>query len=210
MKMWMGAAAVIGVVMIQAGSVHAADLIVPIDTVIEAGVPSGEEVELETVATADLDGATCEVRAVRRGSDQIETNSGNDLVVESGQDVAILEDVERTSRAVTAGSGITLGPSVTVKLVMGEEGRFSGGIDVEFDCGLFEVTGRATTESTSTAVESSDEPAQPADTMDPVSTATLTDLPDTGAEMVAGALIGLALLSIGAALVLVARRPATQ
>ena len=192
-------ACVAGLALLPA-TAHAADLTIPIDTSIDSGIAAEEEAELETVATGDLEGATCEVRSVRRDDAQVATNDGNDLVVRSGQDSTTLDDVEREPGAVTEGRAITLGATVSVTLVMGEDERFAAGIDVELDCAL--------SEETSAALEQAP-PADTAETAAEPAEAAPADLPATGSDDLVGALVGLVLVVVGSALVLVARGPAS-
>jgi len=118
----------------------AADITVPIDTVITGGVTPGEQVELSVTSSGPFEGSTCRVQAVRSGDGA--ARAGNDLAVTSGGAVVTLVDVERESAAVTDGSGsLTLGEVVTVELTMGADGSFDGDITLEFTCGGEDAAG---------------------------------------------------------------------
>ena len=115
---------------------HAADIVIPINTVIRAGqgYGPGDEILLQTVSTGAYEGRTCSVRAV--GQNQTSVHRDNNLIVASGGYSSILYDVERSPGAITEGPPITLGPVVTVTLQMGPraDGWFSAGINVELTC----------------------------------------------------------------------------
>jgi hypothetical protein len=111
---------------------HAADLSISLDTVIDAGVAEGGQVELTTVAADVLAGQSCVMRAVH-GSD--EAHRDNDLIVTSGDGTATLVDVEREPGAITEGSGpLILGEEIRVDLVMGADEQFSGDVMLELEC----------------------------------------------------------------------------
>lgn len=113
-------------------TVAAAELSIPIDTVITGGVAEGEQIELTVVSSGPLTGQTCTVRAIGGGAD---VHAGNDLIVSSGDGVATLMDVERAAGSVTEGDApLTLGDVITVELRMGAAGEFGGDIDLELDC----------------------------------------------------------------------------
>lgn len=82
--------------------------------------------ELATVdVPPELIGSTC--MAVADAVNNTSTHPGNNLVLSSGDTSATAFDVERAAGATTPFQGsITLGPTVTVTLVMGEDGTFSG------------------------------------------------------------------------------------
>ena len=190
-KLTGGIAAFAVVVLYGSSTAAAANLSIPIDTAISAGLAVGERTELVTVATADLAGSTCDVRSVRR--DQSTSNRGNDLIVTSGQGSTTLTDVEREPAAVTEGEAIMLGETVTVVLEMGPDEAFAGGIDVEFDC------------PDAAPVEAGDGGATPTDT--PTAVAEPGQIPETGAETTVAALLGGLFVVSGAALRRLARRP---
>lgn len=181
-------------VMLWATTAHAADVSIPIETVIEAGFAEGELVELATVPSADLVGATCTVRSVH-SSDV--TNRGNDLIVSSGNSSTTLTDVEREPGAVTEGSSITLGPNMTVSLLIGPDEQFAGEIDLELGCEGGGIDAAGVNEAAA---------ADPADAATPTVTPQ-GQLPATGWEATP-AILALAFLVVGSALRLAARRPA--
>lgn len=110
-----------------------ADLVIPIDTLIVAGVAAGDAVELTTVSSGPLEGRTCDARAIRRQGGPV--HAGNDLVVRSGTARLLLADVERDPDATTAGAEpIELGGTVTVELAMGPTELFAGDVVVELEC----------------------------------------------------------------------------
>lgn len=192
------AAAAVVIVMMAGSPAAAADVTIPIDTPIEGGIAPGEQAPLTTVATVDLEGATCQVSAVRTGGSQ--TNDGNDLVVSSGDDSTTLVDVERQLDAVTAGGTVTLGPTVSIELVMGEDERFEAAISVELDCG------RPAVGSTTPAESDTDSTDVAADAASPTSVP--SDLPNTGPAIGGGSSIAAAMVLVGASMVIAARRPA--
>ena len=119
------------------------------------------EISLDTVVTADEGSVTVLASAdtpaeiiglacvgVARAENQPSVHPDNDLIVTSGGDSIILEDVERTPGAVTTAEGLlTLGQTVTVSLRMGPDEFFSGGMvfTVE-DCAPPTTTTTTTTE----------------------------------------------------------------
>jgi len=195
----LGVAAFAVVIVMMIGSpAAAADLAIPIDTPIEGGIAPGEQAPLSTVATVDLEGASCRVSAIRTGGTRM--NSGNDLLVSSGGDSTTLADVERQLDAATVGGTITLGPTLSIVLVMGEDERFDAAISVELDCG------RPPLRSTTTAAESDTDSADVvADAAPPTSMP--SDLPNTGPAVGIDSLIAAAMVVVGASMVIAARRP---
>ncbi len=119
------------------------------------------EISLDTVVTADEGSVTVLASAdtpaeiiglacvgVARAENQPSVHPDNDLIVTSGGDSIILEDVERAPGAVTTAEGLlTLGQTVTVSLRMGPDELFSGGMvfTVE-DCAPPTTTTTTTTE----------------------------------------------------------------
>lgn len=101
---------------------------IPVDTVIYAD--PGSVIQLVREDTPpELIGTTCVGVAV--AENQSSVHPGNDLIIQSGGQSAVLADVERASGAVTPASGqIVLGSEVVVSLRMGEDGVFSGGLVV--------------------------------------------------------------------------------
>jgi hypothetical protein len=131
------AAVVASVALVAGGGLTAyaaADISVPLDTVIVGGVTPGEQVELSVTSSGPFQGATCNVQAKRSGGG--EAHAGNDLTVTSGTAVVSLVDVEREPAAVTDGSApIVLGEVITVELAMGPDARYDGDVALEFTCG---------------------------------------------------------------------------
>lgn len=169
--------AVLTTAVVGGAPVHAADLTIPLDTVIVSGVTAGTQVELAVASSGPLAGQTCAVRSVHRGAG--EAHPGNDLRVTSGQQTSTLTDVEREPGGVTDGApALTLADVVVVELVMGPDEAFGGDIDIELDCGP--------------AAAAAAEPGA-------------RTLPATGDETRIVALLGLVLLAAGTALVLLAR-----
>jgi hypothetical protein len=116
-------------------AVEAADLAIPLDRVVGPGEAAGTQFEVADVASADLNGATCIVRSVRRVEGPVVR--GNDLIVMSGGTSTTLTDVEGEPEAVVEGPSITLGPTIVVTLVVGEGGEYTGLINLELDdCSL--------------------------------------------------------------------------
>jgi uncharacterized repeat protein (TIGR01451 family) len=107
------------------------DISIPIETRAHGLV--GSEQLLATVGTGDLEGQECSVSATSENQSSIHPN--NDLVVASGSTSVVLEDVEGESGGTVHADGLlTLGTTVTVTLVFGEDQVFSAGITVNIDC----------------------------------------------------------------------------
>lgn len=157
-------------------------LAVPIDTVVRS--EPGVETLLATVAVDDeLVGSTCEVNVDAHNQESV--HPGNDLVIRSGDSTATLSDVEGASGADTVGSAqLTLGESLSVSLVMGSDGVFSGGFDVTFDCGLGD-TGSETTEPTTTTAADTTTTTVEGTTTTTASEATTTTVADATTTTVA-------------------------
>lgn len=138
-------AALVGGGLLVATGAHAADIVIPLDTVISSGVAEGDTFELALIAAGDLDGETCAVSTIHGG--RADVHPGNDLVVRSGADRTVLADVERESGAETAGaSPITLSNTITVELEMGPDQHFGGDLELTFVCGDQVAALRATPE----------------------------------------------------------------
>ncbi len=115
---------------------------IPIDTVVKA-----EEGSITVLATTDappdLIGTSCV--GVAEAINQSSAHNGNDLIVTSGDDSILLEDVEREPGAITTAEALlTLGPTVTVTLRMGPDEVFSAGLLFTID----ECTPPSTTTTT--------------------------------------------------------------
>lgn len=142
---------------------------VPLPTVVRA--PAGTEHLLASAsARADLVGVLCVVTV--RTSNQKSVHPGNDLVVASGGDSLVIEDVEGEPFAESGQEGtLRLGSEVTVTLVMGPDGVFSAGMTVKISCP--ETSSSSTSLPTSTTV---------APTTVPETTSTLPETTSTQAE----------------------------
>ncbi|MEX0797194.1 MAG: DUF11 domain-containing protein, partial [Acidimicrobiia bacterium] len=88
---------------------------------------------LATVETGDLEGQECSVSAT--SENQRSTHPNNNLIVGSGSSSVVLEDVESVPMGTVHAEGLlTLGPTVTITLVLGEDGVFSAGLTVHLEC----------------------------------------------------------------------------
>jgi LPXTG-motif cell wall-anchored protein len=123
-------------------SVHAADLLIPIDTFVDA--PTGSTVTLGTFSSAAVDGQTCTVTSM--GVNQESVHDNNNLIASSGGGSVTMLDVEGTPSKVSQAAGtLTMGATVTLSVFIGNQdsgldggvwsGIFSGGMNVEFECG---------------------------------------------------------------------------
>ncbi len=126
-------AMVAALMVVQAPPAQAAVVIsIPIDTVLHA--PVGSETLLATVPTGEFEGQVCTVSSIT-ADNQNSVHPNNDLVVASGGSSVVLEDVEGEPNAsVTADGELTLGDTVTVTLIMGDDHTFSAGVIVNLDC----------------------------------------------------------------------------
>lgn len=114
--------------------VAAADgsLSIPISTVVRGDAGSTHLLAQQEVEQ-DLRGMVCDIEAT--GENQKSVHPGNDIVIASGSDNVVLEDVERAANVITQADGqLTLGDDITVTLVMGDDRVFSGGMNLEFTC----------------------------------------------------------------------------
>jgi hypothetical protein len=101
---------------------------------------------------ADLVGTACGVTTRAENNQSI--HPGNHLVVASGGDRVTLFDVEGSSgKITTASSRLTLGVDVTITLIMGADGVFSGGASafVVVDCAPATTTSTSTTSTSTTS-----------------------------------------------------------
>ncbi|MDJ0792498.1 MAG: LPXTG cell wall anchor domain-containing protein [Acidimicrobiia bacterium] len=116
---------------IGASAAIAAEFEIPIDTVVRA--PEGSITPLTTVETPEeLVGAECQGVAEATNQDSVHPN--NDLIISSAGTSVTLVDVERAPGVTTVAAGtITLGPTVSVALEMGEDEVFSGGLVIVID-----------------------------------------------------------------------------
>jgi hypothetical protein len=105
--------------------------VIPIDTLVVAE-PGSITVLAEEPTPPELIGAACVGVAVAANGPSIHPN--NDLIIETGDTVAVLLDVEAESGKITDAVGeVTLGDTVKVSLQMGGDGIFSGGVTVLID-----------------------------------------------------------------------------
>jgi hypothetical protein len=122
---------------------------------------------------AELVGTSCGVSTRAENNDSV--HPGNDVVVSSGTDSVTLVDVEGSSgKVTTASSPLTLGTEVTITLIMGSDGVFSGGAAafVVVDCTPPTTTTTTSSTSTTTTTTSST-------TTTPASTSSTTTLVST-------------------------------
>ena len=126
-------------------------LTVPIDTVVRTE-PGVETLLASMPVDASLVGAQCDVAIDAHNQESV--HPGNDLVVRSGESSAVLANVEGQSGAdTTASAELVLGESLTVSLVMGSDGVFSGGFDLAFDCGSGSTGSETSVPVSTTAAE---------------------------------------------------------
>lgn len=105
---------------------------IPVSTVIRGPEGSAHQLASEPV-NPDYRGMVCSVST--EAENQSSVHPGNNLVVASGTDSVVLEDVERESGVKTTAAGeLTLGETITVTLVMGEDKVFSAGMTVDIHC----------------------------------------------------------------------------
>lgn len=125
-----------GVIAPPARAVDGFEVVIPIDTVVK-NVGVGSITPLESVQVpVENQGELCAV--VAHAENQTSVHPNNDLIVESGSTSAVLPNVERESNAVTDGVGtVTLGDTIKVSLLMGEDDVFSAGFDIIIDCTAF-------------------------------------------------------------------------
>jgi hypothetical protein len=109
-------------------------VVIPIDTVVRA--PEGSQTALATSAVpAEAVGQVCSV--VSHAANQRSIHPNNDLIVDSGASQVVLPDVESVPNSTVEATGpLTLGSSIEVSLLMGEDEVFSGGFDIVVECEL--------------------------------------------------------------------------
>ena len=105
---------------------------VPIETVIY-----GDEGTTHEITTRAIDsyyiGMECTVSATAKNQHSVHPN--NNLTVASGDTYVVLNDVERSGHVITQAKGtITLDDYLTVSVVLGSDGSFSGGMEVSVAC----------------------------------------------------------------------------
>lgn len=153
-----------------AGAQDAGRVEIPLGTVVYSA-PGVATVLGAATVPAELVGTSCGVSTRAENNDSV--HPGNDVVVSSGTDSVTLVDVEGSSgKVTTASSPLTLGTDVTITLIMGSDGVFSGGAAafVVVDC-TPPTTTTTTTSSTSTTTSSTT--TTPASTISTSSTTTL-------------------------------------
>ncbi|HEX2153539.1 MAG TPA: LPXTG cell wall anchor domain-containing protein [Acidimicrobiia bacterium] len=140
-------------VMLVTTGVNAQDasIEIPLPTVVRDG-PGSQHLLADQEVPTDLVGMSCTAQA--RAENQSSVHPGNNLVIASGGQEVVLEDVERAPGAVTTAEGsLILGERVTVTLVMGEDGVFSAGMSVELTCAPAESTTTTMSGPTTTVPE---------------------------------------------------------
>jgi hypothetical protein len=157
----------------------AQDVVVDVDLTTVVRGPEGSEHLLATQDVPDaLRGHSCSVRAVSHN--QHSAHPDNDLVVASNGVAAVLRDVERAPFALTVATGpLTLGPEVSVTLVMGPDEVFSAGIVVELRCRAVETTTTTRPETSTTDTTAPDTTTTVPATTTSTSSPTTTDTPST-------------------------------
>ena len=165
-------AAIVVLFVIGVPLARAAAFEIVIDTVVTAG-----EGSITVLATADtppdLVGFSC--AGVAQATNQPSVHPGNDLIVASGDDSIVLQDVEREPGAVTTVEALlTLGPTVNVALRMGPDEVFSGGLVFTIgEC----TPPTTTTEPATTTTEPATTTTEPATTTTEPATTTTTQTP---------------------------------
>ena len=108
------------------------DIVIPIDTIVR-----GEEGEVIEVASETVDpelvGATCLVELTDSNNES--THPNNDLIIATGGESFVAEDVETEANSTTIVDGdAVLGETVVVSIRLGPDGVSSGGLTLTFDC----------------------------------------------------------------------------
>jgi hypothetical protein len=214
--------AVLGVLLMLATSAAAShahiEISIPVDTFVQADEDS--TTELATVTVPDgFSGHICDVRA--HAENQSSVHPGNDLLVESGNSSVLLSNVEAASgQVIETDDPLELGEVITVSLLMGPDELFSAGLEVVVECLEEETTTTATVAPTDVTTTTADvSPTQETTTtadVSPAAESTSTSigdevlavevLPFTGSEDLPLGLLALALLALGALVVLSTRR----
>ncbi|MEZ5247344.1 MAG: hypothetical protein R2707_19815 [Acidimicrobiales bacterium] len=137
------------------GAQDAGRVEIPVGTVVRTA-PGVETLLGVAAVPPELVGTACGVST--RAENNQSVHPGNNLVVASGGASVTLADVEGSSgKVTTANSRLTLGVEVTITLVMGADGVFSGGASafVVVDCAPATTTTTSTSSSTTTTTASS-------------------------------------------------------
>lgn len=149
---------------------------IPLDTIVR-GDPGSEHLLGSAEVPADLRGETCPVAAI--AENQSSVHPGNDLLVATDGDSIVLENVERAPGVTTvAEDQLTFGSTLTVTLILGEDGVFSAGMVVKF-CDIPVTTTTTTVETTSTTEATTTTTTIPTTTTTTETTTTVTVLPST-------------------------------
>ena len=106
---------------------------IPVEHVYERGAP-GTSVAMGSADVADdLVGQTCNVVATVTNQESV--HPGNKLVVSSGDSIVEIGGIEDKAGAVTTqGGSLTLGETVTVAVVLGDDGATSLGSSLTVTC----------------------------------------------------------------------------
>ncbi len=172
---------------------------IPVSTIVK--VPPGTKKLLASEAVADeLIGQSCQVSA--EAQNQGSVHPGNDLIVASDGTAIAIRDVEGQAGGVTAANGsLVLGNDITVTLVMGEDGIFSAGITVTFDCRQDEPKPPQTPKKVSVCrnntvitIDETERLESDTDAPCPQVQGKTTSLPNTGIESAFGGFAGLSAL----------------
>lgn len=152
----------------SAGAIHE----VVIEYTVFRGPPGSETVIATEPIEPWLQGATCTVQvAVANNSSE---HPGTDLIFTSGSQTLVIEDVESEAGAVFEGEGeiIVEGESLTVSVLLGEDGVTSGGLAITFECDRQPPT-------TTTAPPGTEPPSPTSTAAPPPSVAPQTTVPPT-------------------------------
>jgi hypothetical protein len=152
-KSLMTAAAIVGALVIGFVSPAnaAEDFVIDIPESVLRPPPNPAEITTEEVP-GDLVGRACLVTLVASNNDSV--HEGNNLIVSSGDEEVIFENVESQAFQTTTAEGeIVLGETVTLELAFGKDRVSSGGLKLTFDCS--DRTTTSTTSTTSTMVPTS-------------------------------------------------------
>ena len=110
-------------------SIH---IVVAVTTVVFGSEDDVVELASEDVPE-EFQGQTCTVKAVSQN--QVSVHPDNDLRVVSGGSSVLLKDVEAVlGGTVEADGTLVLGSEIVVSLLLGPDGVFSAGIEIEVDC----------------------------------------------------------------------------
>ena len=129
----------------------------PPTTVVDGAPGTVHEVASSDVA-ADQQGQTCSVTVTTMNN--VSTHPQSDVLVDSDGTQVTAADVEAVPGASTTATGtLTLGSTVTVSVMLGPDGAFSGGGTVDLVCSAVEPTSTEPTSTTTPSTTSTTEPA---------------------------------------------------